>query len=63
MAGVSGGGGASLAIENIKDFISLEISRISSHWKYMEIFLKNSINNSKDFFALKILRISCPWKY
>ena len=30
VAGVSGVGGASLPIENVKDFFQLEISRISS---------------------------------
>ena len=34
VAGVFGVGGASLPIENIKDFFPLEISRISSHRKY-----------------------------
>ena len=34
VAGVFGVGGASLPIENIKDFFPLEISRISSHTKY-----------------------------
>ena len=33
VAGVFGVGGASLPIENIKDFFPLEISRISSHKK------------------------------
>ena len=34
VAGVSGVGGASLPVENMKDFFPLEISRISSHRKY-----------------------------
>ena len=54
VAGVSGVGGASLLIENIKDFFPLKILRISSHWKYRG-FLSNG--NVKDFFPLPILRI------
>ena len=34
VAGVAGVGGASFPIENIKDFFTSEILRISSHWKY-----------------------------
>ena len=34
VAGVFGVGGASLPIENMKDFFALEISRISSRRKY-----------------------------
>ena len=55
VAGVFGGGDASLPIENIKDFFPLEISRISSHRKYLKFL---SINNSKVFFRMEILRIS-----
>ena len=34
VAGVFGVSGASLPIENMKDYFALEISRISSHTKY-----------------------------
>ena len=57
VAGVFGVGGASLPIENIKDFFPLEISRISSHTKYL--FPLKIVRIS----SLKILRISSEWKY
>ena len=55
VAGVFGVGGASLPIENMKDFFPLEISRISSHWKYRGFL---PIGNIENFFLLTIIRIS-----